>query len=150
MPILDQLANIFTSYGLAATDSEAVESEVLATSALESAPVLGLLAPAPDAFRTKEPGPDAQAKLGDKLVLETFTDPLFAGTPSEYEPVQGFLDNCPLVAVLTAMAHVPDFRALLTAEAVVRQRQRPLFVLPAAPGLRVPAELEADGSSSAA
>lgn len=65
-----------------------------------------------------EPDPDwdtgeGSLGLGKDLGMRVFTGALFNGAPSMHEPIQGFLGNCPLAAVLCAMAHIPAQRQRL-------------------------------------
>lgn len=124
MPAIDFLTNAFTQYGFAALASEAADESAAESDVIEASAVLGTVAPAGVGTLTiEEPGPDATSQLGLRLELRPFNDmPLFTGQPREDETVQGFLGNCPLVAILTAMAHIHHFRSVLVAGAVVRER----------------------------
>lgn len=125
MAVFNPLTNLFTNYGFAATETIAVDDNVTDASAATDANAAVGAAPAAGTtfdIQMAEPGPDAFSELGDDLKLEKFSDPLFVGSPAPGQPVQGFLDNCPLIAVLTAMTHVPKMRDVIEAGGIVRER----------------------------
>jgi hypothetical protein len=121
------LANIFTRAGVLATDASAVLGTAAAeTDVAASAAILGQTAPGKKPpFQVVEPAPDNRAELGDELELVVFAEPLFQDdNPLPGHPVQGYVDNCPLVAVLVAMLHVPALRAAVR-HGLVRERAHP-------------------------
>jgi hypothetical protein len=127
----DPRANPVTAYGFEALRTEALETTVLDSAAVSAAgPAVGGGAAPGVALRITEPGPDAETGemdlgLGDDLVMRVFTEDLFDGDPDVHQPIQGFLGNCPLAAILCAMAHVPAQRRRLRHEIVV---ERPIEV----------------------
>lgn len=125
MNTMDPLTNIYTRYGFAAADTSVTEAQVTDASgmtdvntALGVTPVTG----SDLAVSGEEPGPDHFARMGDDLKLKVFSDPLFSGELHHGQPVQGFLNNCPLIAVLTAMLRVPQTRSVIAAGGLVRER----------------------------
>ncbi len=125
MAVIDFLTNAFTQYGFAALASEATDESAAESDVIDAGAVLGAVAPAAGVgtLIAEEPGPDDTSQRGLSLELRPFNGtPLFTGQPREDETVQGFLGNCPLVAILTAMAHIQHFRSILVDGAVVRER----------------------------
>lgn len=118
--MFNPFANLFTAPGLNALLAPAVADSVTTSPAPAAAnPALGGGTVAPGVTATlTEPSPDQFSGylgqgLGDKLTMRSFSTALFDGDPDMHEPVQGFLENCPLAAVMCAMAHVPKQRARL-------------------------------------
>ena len=115
----DPFLNIATLAGLRTLDTDATRADATFSFAVGAAgPALGGgTPPASDTADIVEPDPDRNTGEGDlglgrDLGMKVFGAALFNGPPSRHEPIQGYLGNCPLGAVLCAMAHVP------------RQRQR--------------------------
>ncbi|MEM6544456.1 MAG: hypothetical protein AAF680_06115 [Pseudomonadota bacterium] len=116
----DPFRNIVTLAGLQTLDTEATDDTVTNSVAPNTAqPALGGgTPPTVDTATLVEPDPDRDTGegnlgLGKDLGMKVFTSALFNGAPSMHEPIQGFLGNCPLAAVLCAMAHVPAQRQRL-------------------------------------
>lgn len=110
----DPFRNLVTLAGLQTLDTDATADNVTESPAPGTAgPALGGGTPATaDVAEIIEPDPDrdtgeGQLGLGKDLDMRTFSGPLFGTAIDVHEPIQGFLGNCPLVAVLCAMAHVP-------------------------------------------
>ncbi|MEM6343536.1 MAG: hypothetical protein AAF927_06630 [Bacteroidota bacterium] len=121
----DPLQNIFTLPGLQALNTEATHDGVTNSPAPNAAqPALGGgTPPTADTADIVEPDPDYETGegnlgLGKDLGMKIFDEPLFVGALSMHEPIQGFLGNCPLAAVLCAMAHVPAQRNRLRNEII--------------------------------
>ncbi|MBE9111196.1 hypothetical protein IQ273_17460 [Nodosilinea sp. LEGE 07298] len=118
--LFDPFRNIVTLAGLQTLDTDATDDTVTDSAALGTAqPALGGgTPPTADTADIVEPDPDRDTGegnlgLGKDLGMKVFTGALFNGAPSMHEPIQGFLGNCPLAAVLCAMAHVPAQRQRL-------------------------------------
>lgn len=118
--MFDPYANEVTAAGLATLQTDATDnSATMSPAPAAAAPALGGGVPSVRVVqKLVEPGPDinsgaAKLGLGDRLIMKDFSGLLWAGDPDMHEPVQGFLGNCPLSAVLCAMAHVPNQRARL-------------------------------------
>lgn len=125
MAIFDPLTNLFTNYGFEATETDANADNVTDASAATNSNAIVGAAPVTSVdidVQIREPGPDNFSQLGDYLKLEIFNEHLFVGAPVPGQPVQGFLNNCPLIAVLTAMTHVPQMRDVLNFGGIVRER----------------------------
>jgi hypothetical protein len=79
--------------------------------------------------------------LGELLDLSFTLAPLFARDPGSGEQIigsdeedrirQGFLNNCPLIAAMVAMVHVPNYRRRLLEMVTVERRQVSSFRRPA-------------------
>ncbi|MEM9945503.1 MAG: hypothetical protein AAF810_05495 [Cyanobacteria bacterium P01_D01_bin.36] len=116
----DPFRNIITLAGLQTLDTEATDDTVTDSAAPSTAqPALGGgTPPTADTADMVEPDPDYETGvgnlgLGEDLDMKVFAGALFNGAPSMHEPIQGFLGNCPLAAVLCAMTHVPAQRQRL-------------------------------------
>ena len=152
------MANRFLAalaYGLESRLTQALDVAAVSDpwAAIEQslAPVVGSAAPATGAAvqEITEPGPDIETGqlekgFGDRLVMGVVSEPIFAGDPSQDEPVQGYLLNCPLAAVLCAMAHTPVGRKRI--RGMVRRRRS---LQPPTPGHRVLHERRAGNSPRA-
>ncbi|MEX2455198.1 MAG: hypothetical protein WD470_10870 [Rhodospirillaceae bacterium] len=119
----DPFRNIATLAGLQTLDTEATDDSVTDSTAPGAArPALGGgTPPTADTADMVEPDPDhdtgkGRLGLGSDLGMKVFAGALFNGPPSMHEPIQGFLGNCPLCAVLCAMAHVPAQRQRLRSD----------------------------------
>jgi hypothetical protein len=116
----DPFRNIVTLAGLQTLETEATDDTVTGSTAPSTAQLaLGGGTPTTaDTADMVEPDPDRNTGegslgLGKDLGMRVFAGALFNGAPSMHEPIQGFLGNCPLAAVLCAMAHVPAQRQRL-------------------------------------
>ncbi len=125
MSPIDALTNAFTASGFAALLTDALELDATASDATDTNGVLGEQAAGPDVFSVSEPGPVEDQPQGDNLTLRNVgRSRLGNDAVSSRQPVQGFLANCPLVAVLVAMAHVPAFRESFRRGAIVQRTAR--------------------------
>lgn len=125
---MDFFQNIFTRYGILASDTEAVTTVAPETEAVQVAPeVVGDEERSFPVIDFMEPSPSipplgSENQFIDNIQLRATKLPLFEGPPTSKQFLQEWLENCPLGAVLTAMTHVPKFRVYLQSQMIEESR----------------------------